>query len=343
MKIPADRLASQLERSLAGSYLISGDEPLQLGEAADLVRSAARQQGFDGREVFQVESRFEWHLFEDALMTRSLFETRRVIELRFAGKPDREASRCLRAATASAHPEVILLLTLGRVTQDDQKLAWFKVIDEAGVVVQVWPLEGADLLRWLDRRMTSRGLLVDQSSLKMLAARHEGNLLAAAQTVEMLFVLYGAGRLEDHQIAEVVSDHARFDVFAFTESLLLGQTGRSQRILHSLQAEGIAAPVVLWAVARELRLLARLRQEMPRGSSMPADAVWSRLRIWERQRPRYQRALTRLSLQDIHKLLHLCHQADLQIKGQASGDAWLGLAAIALQICVPQPLTVQAS
>lgn len=334
MKVSPDNLPAHVGRNLSGVYLISGDEPLQMGEMSDLVRNAARQQGFLGREVFQVESRFDWRPFEDAMVIQSLFDARRIIELRFSGKPDREASRCLRAALEKPPEDVMLILSMGRLTQDDQKSAWFKAVDAAGVVVQIWLPEGADFLRWLDRRMNARGLLVDQSSLKMLAARHEGNLLAAAQTIEMLYVVFGAGRLEDHHIADVVSNHARFDVFAFAESLLLGQIARSQRILQSLMAEGVASPVVLWAIARELRILARLRHETRQGS-MPADALWASLRIWDRQRPRYQRALSRLDLHLVHELITLCHQTDLQIKGQLAGDPWLSLADIALRMTMP--------
>ncbi|MEO7775867.1 MAG: DNA polymerase III subunit delta, partial [Steroidobacteraceae bacterium] len=46
MKLNAEQLAAQLARPpLQAVYLISGDEPLLVGEAADRVRAAARTAG----------------------------------------------------------------------------------------------------------------------------------------------------------------------------------------------------------------------------------------------------------------------------------------------------------
>ena len=53
MRIPPERLDEHLGKSLAPVYLIAGDEPLQHGEAADVVREQARQRGFASREVME--------------------------------------------------------------------------------------------------------------------------------------------------------------------------------------------------------------------------------------------------------------------------------------------------
>ena len=46
MKIRANQLSSHLKNSLAPCYLVTGDEPLLVGEALDDIREAARQGGF---------------------------------------------------------------------------------------------------------------------------------------------------------------------------------------------------------------------------------------------------------------------------------------------------------
>ena len=51
MKLRNDQLSNHLNGDLAPLYLISGDEPLQMREACDEVRGAARGQGFSEREV----------------------------------------------------------------------------------------------------------------------------------------------------------------------------------------------------------------------------------------------------------------------------------------------------
>jgi DNA polymerase-3 subunit delta len=44
LKLNADSLARHLEQQLLPTYLISGDEPLIAGEAADAIRNRARAQ-----------------------------------------------------------------------------------------------------------------------------------------------------------------------------------------------------------------------------------------------------------------------------------------------------------
>ena len=55
LKLRPDNLAAQLEQRLLPVYLISGDEPLQAGEAADSVRAVARARGYTEREVHFIE------------------------------------------------------------------------------------------------------------------------------------------------------------------------------------------------------------------------------------------------------------------------------------------------
>ena len=60
MRLRSDQLAAHLAKPLLPIYLVSGDEPLQLNEATDVLRAAARAQGYSEREVLQVEAGFDW-------------------------------------------------------------------------------------------------------------------------------------------------------------------------------------------------------------------------------------------------------------------------------------------
>ena len=55
-----DQLAAHLKQNLLPVYFVHGDEPLQVAECTDLIRAAARQQGYTDREVFSVEPGFDW-------------------------------------------------------------------------------------------------------------------------------------------------------------------------------------------------------------------------------------------------------------------------------------------
>ena len=51
MLLKGEQLAAHLERELRPLYVVYGDEPLLVIEAADAIRAAARRKGFDEREV----------------------------------------------------------------------------------------------------------------------------------------------------------------------------------------------------------------------------------------------------------------------------------------------------
>jgi len=60
MQLKPEQLDARLRKQLDPVYFISGDEPLRVLEAAEAVRSAARSQGFEEREVLTVQAGFDW-------------------------------------------------------------------------------------------------------------------------------------------------------------------------------------------------------------------------------------------------------------------------------------------
>jgi len=75
-------LEGQLAGRLAPVYLITGDEPLLVQEAADAVRTAARSDGAGQRELFHVAGSFDWQALLQSAGSMSLFASRRLVELR---------------------------------------------------------------------------------------------------------------------------------------------------------------------------------------------------------------------------------------------------------------------
>jgi DNA polymerase-3 subunit delta len=341
VKVYPEQLGDQLKRRLAPIYLLSGDEPLQIMEAADAVRQAAKAAGYGNRELFYADAGFDWSLLQEACDSFSLFGEQRILDLRLPAKPDKTGSAALLRYAERPPDDAILLVSLPKITAADQKARWLQAAEKLGVFVQVWPLEGEKLLRWLDKRLNSKGLLADQSGLRLLAARVEGNLLAAAQEIEKLHILYGQGRLSDEQILKAVADSARYDVFGLAEEVLRGQPGRAYRVLMGLKAEGVAAPVALWALTRELRLVNTLKSELATGAS--AESLFGKYKLWDKRKAAMELALKRLSRDAIHRALLLSARADRVIKGQEAGDEWDALLGVCMSLMGPEGQRVLVS
>ncbi|MCB1761018.1 MAG: DNA polymerase III subunit delta [Gammaproteobacteria bacterium] len=323
MRIPAKQLDGQLQRGLAPLYLVSGDEPLQLGETLDAIRREALRQGYGSREVLDVDQHFDWNRLAAEADALSLFAERRVIDLRIpSGKPGNEGSKALLEYAQRPPEDTLLLLTLPKLDRSQQSSKWFKALDRLGVVIQIWPIELAQLPGWIEQRMRSAGLQPERGVAAMLAESVEGNLLAARQEIEKLLLLFGSSPIDQQRLSESVADSARFDIFGLVDSALDGDIGRSLRMLNGLRAEGTPEPLVLWALTRELRLLCSLAWELRRGRSA-RQAVAARREVWEKRKPLVAKGLQRLAPAQWRQLLRQCGETDQAIKGFSKADPWL--------------------
>ena len=330
MKLRPEQLPAALAKSLAPAYLISGDEPLQLSEALDAVRAAARARGFANRELFYADAGFDWSRLQEASGSFSLFGEKQVLDLRLPAKPDKDGAAALERYAKRPPADAVLVVTLPKLTAAEQKAAWLQALEAKGVLVQVWPLAGQNLLGWLDKRMAAKKMQAERSGLAILAARVEGNLLAAAQEIEKLHILHGAGRVSDDMIRQAVADSARYDVYDLAEAALLGQAARARRVLDALRAEGVASAVALWALARDIRLLCGIKAAMAEGADLESAFARQKERVWDKRKTSLASAAQRLSLHEARRALLRCAQADRCLKGLAGGDAWEAL----LDVCL---------
>lgn len=331
MRLRPEQLGAHLEKGLAPIYLVSGDETLLVQEACDAIRAAARAAGCSEREVLDVDNRFDWSQLLSAGAEMSLFADRKLIELKLpSGKPGTEGSKALTAYLDGPPSDNVLLIVAGKIDRQSTNSKWFKVIDGAGAILQLWPVEAQQLPRWLQQRLQAAGMSIDHDALDMLCDRVEGNLLAAVQEVEKLKLLCPDGNISAEAVAESVADNARYNLFGLVDQALSGDAAGALKMLQGLRAEGTEPPVVLWALAREIRLLYQCRTDMQRGAS-PQQAMRSQ-RVWEKRMPLVGAGLKRHSLEQLAELLHRANLADQSVKGLADGRPWDHLGKLVLNL-----------
>lgn len=344
MKLSPAQLNKHLQGQLAPVYIVSGDDPLLCQEAADAIRGAARQQGYDERQVFSADANFDWGNLLLAGASLSLFAQRRLLELRLpSGKPGDKGAAALIEYCANPAEDTLLLISLPKLDGSAQKTKWGKALIEGGhcQFIQIWPVDAQQLPQWINQRLSQAGLTAQRDAVDMIAARVEGNLLAAAQEIEKLKLLADGSQITVETVQAAVADSARFDVFGLVDAILNGEAAHALRMLEGLRGEGVEPPVILWALARELRLLAGLAQQFSQG--VPLDKAFSQARppVWDKRRPLVSKALQRLSAQRWAMLLQDAQRIDAQIKGQAQGSPWTSLARLSL-LMAGQRLTLPA-
>ena len=336
MRLKPDQLPAHLQKNLAPIYFVSGDEPLLVNEAADAIRAAARRVGCSERLVYTLESGFDWNQLREAQNSLSLFAERRLLELRMASpKPGDAGGQALRDYAARPPEGDVLLITAGKLEKETQNAKWFQALEQSGIVVQVWPVEPAQLPRWIAQRMATRGLKATPEAVALLAERVQGNLLACTQEIEKLLLLHGEGVVDADAVTEAVADSARYDVFVLVDAALAGDAPRAARILRGLRGEGEEPVLILWALTREIRALLPMLHQLRQGEAL--DRVLAAGRVWDKRKAPVQAALKRLTPARCHELLILAGEVDRAIKGARRGNVWdellqltLGLAGLAV-------------
>lgn len=330
-----DKLPALLAKGLSPVYCVSGDEPLQRGEAADAVRSAALKQGYATRELLDVDTRFDWQSLALAADSQSLFAERRIIDLRLAnGKPGKVGGEALRAYLARPPEDTILLIVAGKVDAAGQKSAWYKAIDKAGVCVAVWPPRQAELVGWVERRMRLHGVHADRQAAQLVAERTEGNLLAADQEIRKLALLLGDAPVDARAVINAVADSARFSVFDFSAAVLAGDPARAARTLNGLRSEGVDPVPVAWALTRDVRDLSVLAAEVERGLAMPQ--AMQRVGVAPFRQRELQAAVQRHPSVQWQRFVQRCAALDVRVK-RARGDAWESLLDLSLAVAGRPP------
>lgn len=323
MKIYANQLDTQLAQGLKSCYLIVGDEPLQLKEATDAIRLKAQSQGFTEREVLHVDKKFKWEMLFASMGTMSLFAEKKIMELHLpTGKPGAPGSKAIVKFVENLPLDICLIIQCEQWTAANDKTKWVKTIESLGIFMRVYMPKPNEFGQWLNNRCRKIGLSVQPDTIALLAMRLEGNLLAADQELEKLKMRFANQTITAKDVAGLVADNARFDVFRLTDALLENNLARVLRMLRALKQNNTAIVVIHWAIERQVRMLLHFAYLKSKGQRIgPAD--YRKQGIWQNQQAPIQSALNRLNADKLEELLAGIALLDRVIKGQAAGDGWL--------------------
>ncbi len=268
----------------------------------------------------------DWQQISSASRSLSLFASARLLEIRLpSGKPGDAGVRTLNDFLADNDPSTHLVLILGRVDKSTQSSKWFKALESHGIAVEARAVTLAQLPGWIDQRLRAQGIKATRGAIERLAYYSEGNLLFAAQEISKLPLLT--------LLDTLVSDQARFSVFALADAALAGNAPHALRMLYGLRREGSEAVLVSWALVRETRALYKMAIELAAGANR--QSLYQQHRVWRSRMPCISAALTRLDTAQWARVLHSLAIADQVLKGQrqAPGGVWAELERVILTLC----------
>jgi len=321
MRLNPSQLPASLKQRLLPVYLVAGEELLLMQEALDAIRACARAQGFIEREVLDVERGFDWQRLIDSCNAMSLFAEKRIVEVRASGAIDTAGAAALSALAKKPAPDVLLIVNAGKIEWRARSGGWFAALENAGASLYVERLRPQELPGWIEQRLRRAGLQADADAVRRLAQLTEGNLLATAQEISKLALLYPGAKVELEQVEAAVADSAYYEVYDWINKVFAGDAAGSVRGLERLRDEGVEIPAILGALVFDLRKLIVATSIFAR--SRDADAAVDAAGVFKQRKDVFARATARIKPAQARDALRLCARIDLLFKSTGmAAAAW---------------------
>lgn len=331
IRLYPEQLAAQLHEGLRACYLICGNDPLLLQESLDNIRRVAQQQEFSEHFSFTLDVHTDWDAIFGTCQSLSLFASRQTLLLILPENgPNAAMAENLVKLSGLLHQDVLLMLRGGKLTKAQENSAWFKALSKNGAYVSCLTPEQAQLPRWVAQRAKSMKLELDEPASQLICYCYEGNLLALAQALERLSLLYPDGKLTLPRVEQAVNDTAHFTPYHWLDALLAGKSKRAWHILHQLRQEDCEPVILLRTIQRELLLLMTLQRQM---AHAPLRALFDQYKVWQNRRDLLSQALQRLNMTRLRQAIGLLTKLEITLKQNYGQSIWPELETLSMILC----------
>lgn len=331
LRLYPEQLRAQLNEGLRAAYLLLGNDPLLLQESQDAVRQVAAEQGFIEHHTFTLDASTDWDAIFSICQALSLFASRQTLLLQLPENgPNAAINEQLAKLVSLLHDDLILTVRGNKLTKAQENAVWITQLNNRAVQVSCQTPEQANLPRWVAARAKQNKLELDDAANQLLCYCYEGNLLALAQALERLALLWPDGKLTLPRVEHAVNDAAHFTPFHWVDALLAGKSKRALHILTQLRLEACEPVILLRTVQRELLLLVTLKRQ---SAHTPLRALFDKHRVWQNRRGVTGDALNRLSLDQLRQAVHLLSRIELIVKQDFGQSVWAELEGLSLLLC----------
>ena len=241
--------------------------------------------------------------------SQSLFATRRLLELRIpGGKPGAEGSTALQRYCAKLPPDTVTLVQLPA-----RRLARAEggMVRSAGRSRRRWsrraPITRKALPQWLAGRLQSAGAASAtrrRSSSSPIASK--AICWPPTRKCRSSRFCFRRARSAFDQVREAVLDVARYDVFSSGRGDARRRRAAARAHARGLEGEGVAPPLVLWALTEEIRAIGTRSCRRRGGQARLRRWCAKRASAGSRTRSRWRRDTTRYSVAQVHDALAPC-------------------------------------
>ncbi len=322
MKINHDKLHSHLNNACYQCYLICGDEPFIIDETRTWLVERYRTDSTEHLRFYADD--IPWQQLAALCQQGSLLATHRIIDIRLeTNQLGSEIGKLLSNCIQKLPITHLFILSCPRIATKHQNASWIKAFDSQGLIIQIWPLSRSQFLAWIEKHAQRLSLTLTTAAKQLIADYCQGNLPAAAQALKKLSLMPTTKAIEALDIYPVLTDSSHYTVFSWTEACLAGQQPLQAKILQQLYVNGTEPAIMLWAIAREIRLLWILKTQLIVQGNL--IQVLKKQRLPVAKQTLYQEILLTLDPLFWGQLCIAISMIDQKLKGAVTGDSWHAL------------------
>ncbi len=340
MKIYHNQLNNTLRQGFKPVWLVFGDEPWQKDNSIAEIKNSAKQQGFSEVIRFSTDNSFDWQQLIDEYQSLSLFASQRIIEVELTSTKVGDAGnkallalseRLQQDINSGQVPQDVLFLFHGaKLDAAGANRKWFKNLTQLGCYLPLYDIEHKSMPQWLNNQARQLQLNITPELTALLIELFEGNLLALAQELNKLSLLFGSQSISIEQAESLILRQAKFNPFQVIDALLVGDCGKCITMLDQLQQEGTAPAQIIWVFQKEISQLYDMLNLVAQGQSL-AD-IYKQYRIWDKRKPLYKAALSNIKLENVKQAMSRIADIDLLSKTTSEFNIFILLADLVITL-----------
>lgn len=269
MQITAQQLFKEIDsRELRPYYLIVGEEPFQIGEilerlktrlvpadAADFQYEAWEGEGLDGGS-------FKASLEE----LPGLFSGPDSLRLVVARNFERAPVGALEIVESYLKDPVASTLLVMVASKVDKRKNWYRTLDQQGGVLEVSEPQDREWPKWHGYLERKSGKRIEPEAWERLVASSQKRLSTLWTEIQKTTTFVGdAPQIRGADVALVAAGEAGEDIFALAEDVLLRRAESAFRRFHRLLKEGESEIKILSILVRQFRIVQQYRALAKKG------------------------------------------------------------------------------
>jgi DNA polymerase-3 subunit delta len=230
--------------------------------------------------------------------------------------------------------DIRVLIIANKLDGHVQKTKWFTSIQQIGCIIVAKPVPEERFSAWIVARLKNYSFTASADTIALLSRLYFGNLLALAQLIEKLAMCLPASKLSIEQLTPYLQDSADFNVFNLIDATLEEDSKAIYQIFSRLKVNKTEPAIILWAIAREIRILIKISFALEKGTSFAE--VCKEYGIWTSRSGRIRKYLNNTTRQKLETILQKLTAIDAIIKGIQPGLVWESLLTVYLQFAFPK-------